>query len=388
MRLVWDLLVVFSMCVSLTLYFRGVLRLRARGGSGTGIQWYESTAFLLGWATICAALLGPVDTLSDILFSVHMTQHELLMLVAAPLLIAGRPMIAGLWGLPDAAREATARIVRKPSVKRSWQALTNPVFVLLLHGVVLWSWHIPAAFEWALHNESVHAMQHLMFFLTAALFWWSIVQGRYGRVGYGAAVFFVFATGLHTGILGALLTFAGHLWYPSYAHTAPHALQDQQLAGLIMWIPAGTIFLLIGLALFAAWMGESERRARAGSAAIPLMLVAVLILNGCFPSDRRSEARQLTGGGDPDRGKTALRRYGCGSCHSIPGVLAATATVGPPLDKLAMRSYLAGRIDNTPTNLIRWIRDPKSIDQKTAMPDVGVTDDDAKDMAAYLLTLK
>jgi cytochrome c oxidase assembly factor CtaG/cytochrome c2 len=377
MRLTWDILIVVAMATSLTIYFRGFRRAR--------IRWWEATAFATGWAVIACALLGPVDTLSDVLFSVHMTQHELLMLIAAPLIVAGRPLIAGMWGLPSRARD-TAIAATRPIVT-PWRALTNPMVVLILHAVVLWSWHIPRAFEWALHNESVHAVQHLMFFVTAALFWWSLIHGRFGRVGYGVAVFFVFITAMHTGILGVLITFAKTVWYPTYAHTTPHALEDQQLAGLIMWIPAGVIFIIVALALFAAWIGESERRVR--SSALLLLLVPFLFIRcSDYPGDRIAEAKQITGGGEPDRGKTAIRQYGCGTCHTIPGVPGATATVGPPLDKMAMRGYLAGRLPNTPRNLMMWIRRPRSVDPKTAMPDMGVTERDGRDIAAYLLTLK
>jgi cytochrome c oxidase assembly factor CtaG/cytochrome c551/c552 len=384
--MIWKILVVLAMVVSLTLYFRGVTRLRAR--TDRGIQWWEWSAFALGWATIAAALLSPIATISDVLFSVHMTQHELLMLIAAPLIVAGRPMIAGAWALSPGARAAVFRVTREGAVRGTWRAITNPFVVLVVHGVVLWAWHIPAAFEWALHNPNVHAMQHLMFFVTAALFWWAIIHGRYGRLGYGMAVFFVFATAMHTTLLGVLITFANHLWYPTYAHTAPHPMEDQQLAGLIMWIPAGVILTLIALALFAAWLGESERRTRGSTTASMIVLLVMLARCTDYPGDRIAAAKQATRGGDPDRGRIAIRRYGCGSCHTIPGVAGAEATVGPPLDKIAVRTYLAGRLVNNPANLMRWIREPRSVDPKTAMPDVGVTPADTKDIAAYLLTLK
>lgn len=368
MRLVFDILVVLVMTASLTLYFRGMRR--------TKIPRYQVLCFAGGWITIFVALVGPVDTLSDVLFAVHMTQHELLMIVAAPLIVIGRPFVAGMWAVPQAA--PIARGLAKP-----WRAITGPFTVLVLHAVVLWAWHIPWAFETALHHETIHAIQHLMFFITAALFWYAIIQGRYGRVGYGVAVFFVFATAMHTSILGALLAFAKHLWYPSY-----HSLEDQQLAGLIMWIPSGLIFIFAGLALFAAWLGESERRARASTTITTLLLV--LLCGGCaneYPGDRVAEARQLTGG-EPDRGKKAIGRYGCGTCHTIPGVPGAVATVGPPLDKIAVRNYLAGRLINTPANMMKWIRTPQAIDPKSAMPDMGVSAADGRDIAAYLYTLK
>lgn len=98
-------------------------------------------------------------------------------------------------------------------------------------------------------------------------------------------------------------------------------------------------------------------------------------------------ARALTGG-DPARGHELLSQYGCVSCHTIPGVLDANATVGPPLTRIAMRSYLAGRIQNTPENMMQWIRNPKSVDEKTAMPMTGVTERDSRDIVAYLYTLR
>ena len=98
------------------------------------------------------------------------------------------------------------------------------------------------------------------------MFWSGLVYGRYGRAGYGAAVFFVFTTAMHTGILGALLTVSRAPIYSVYAHipgvTAEQALADQQLAGLVMWIPAGVLLTVVGIALFAAWLGEAERRSR------------------------------------------------------------------------------------------------------------------------------
>lgn len=93
-------------------------------------------------------------------------------------------------------------------------------------------------------------------------------------------------------------------------------------------------------------------------------------------------------GGEPERGQRALRAYGCGACHMVPGVPGADGLVGPPLIKWAHRSYIAGQLPNTPANLVRWIRDPQAVEPGTAMPDLGVTEDDARDIAAYLYTLK
>jgi putative membrane protein len=135
---------------------------------------------------------------------------------------------------------------------------------MVMHAVVVWLWHAPVLFEAALRNEVVHAIQHVSFFATAILFWWAILRGRYGRLGYGLAVAFVFATAMHTSVLGALITVAGRLWYPLYGARAEawqmDALVDQTLAGLVMWIPAGILLTIAALGLFAAWLGEAERR--------------------------------------------------------------------------------------------------------------------------------
>jgi cytochrome c len=107
---------------------------------------------------------------------------------------------------------------------------------------------------------------------------------------------------------------------------------------------------------------------------------------GASEADAR-EAAAITGG-DPSRGPDLLRKYGCQTCHTIPGVVGANGLVGPPLAGIASRSYIAGVLPNAPDNMLRWIRDPKGVDAKTAMPNTGVTPSDARHIAAYLYTLK
>lgn len=170
-----------------------------------------------------------------------------------------------LWAFPHRARLRAARWTRTHVVSRSWHALTGPFTVLLLHRIVIWTWHIPTLYEAALASEVVHAFQHASFFAVAALFWWALIYGRYGRMGYGISVAYVFTTAMHTGLLGALITFASQVWYHTYeGRTVLLGLtpvEDQQIAGLLMWVPGGVLFTLIGLALFAAWLGEAEARA-------------------------------------------------------------------------------------------------------------------------------
>lgn len=265
---IWDIAVLALLACIGALYYRGSMRLVDRNAVR---PWYEAAAFAGGWLTLVASVLPPLDSYDVRLFSVHMAQHELMMLVGAPLVTMGRPLPICLWGVPDRWRPAAAHALQDRRTVDAWRLLTMPVVAWALHGLALWVWHIPALYDAAVASEGLHAVQHATFVGTAICFWWGLVYGRYGRVGYGAGVFYVFTTVVHSGILGALVTFAGTPLYPIYA--APSAalgvdpLGDQQVAGLLMWVPAGLVLTLLGLALFAAWMGEAERRSNTTAAA-------------------------------------------------------------------------------------------------------------------------
>ncbi len=261
--------VIVSLALCGLLYAAGVTRLWRRAGVGKGVSVWNVGAFAAGWLVTVVALLSPIAWMAEILFSVHMTQHTLLMLVAAPLMAFGLPLLACLWTFPDRTRERIAATVRRRAFVDVWHWITAPLTAFLLQAIALWVWHLPFLYQAALEDEGVHAIQHLSFVLTASMFWWAMVHGRYGRRGYGLAVVYVFMTAIHSGALGALLTVAPSPWYHEYVrqgavwHVDP--LEDQQIAGLLMWIPAGAVFIVLGLALFAAWMGEAERRVRLGA---------------------------------------------------------------------------------------------------------------------------
>jgi putative membrane protein len=131
---------------------------------------------------------------------------------------------------------------------------------------VRWVWHIPALFEGAMEHDALHAFQHFTFFASAAWLWWTVLHGRFGRAGYGVGLLFVFVTAFHTSLLAALLTVAPEGFYPIYAERGLDAgaelLEDQELGGLLMWVPSAVLLLVSALALFIAWLGEAERRAR------------------------------------------------------------------------------------------------------------------------------
>ena len=119
-----------------------------------------------------------------------------------------------------------------------------------------------------------------------------------------------------------------------------------------------------------------------------IVIAAVLLLAGCQKHYEQEAVQQATGGGDPQHGKQLIQQYGCQACHTVPGVPGPKGVVGPPLDRMAMRGYIAGKVPNTPANMIAWIQNPQSIDPGNAMPALGVSPADAKDITAYLFTLR
>jgi putative membrane protein len=257
--------VVCPLVLSGVLYAVGVYRLRS--ASAKAFRNGELACYAAGWLTLVVALVSPLHPWGSVLFSAHMTQHELLMLVAAPLLVLGRPMIPFLWALPKSVALTIASWTKAPSWQGAWKAITAPFVAWVIHAVVLWSWHVPFLFQATRASEFVHALQHGSFLFSALLFWWAVLHGRRRWAGFGVAVLYMFTTALHSGLLGALLTFTHTIWYPIYHDTTQSwgltPLEDQQLGGLIMWIPAGLVYVIAGLALFAGWLRESEKRATA-----------------------------------------------------------------------------------------------------------------------------
>jgi putative membrane protein len=265
-RWTFDPLVLAALLLAGGAYVAGTWRLWRRAGRYHAVRPRHLACMAAGWLSLVLSLLSPLDALSDVSFAAHMTQHEVLMVVAAPLLVLSRPLVVLLWSLPAPARRRVGQFTSHPAFAATWRWLSGPVVALLVHALAVWVWHVPSLFDAALAHEPIHAVQHLCFFLTAALFWWALVHGPHGRVGYGVSVLFVFATALHQSVLGALLTLARAAWYPLAAERARGAgldpLGDQQLAGLLMWVPSGVLFSILGLALFSAWIGDIEHRAR------------------------------------------------------------------------------------------------------------------------------
>jgi putative membrane protein len=267
----FDPAVITGIALLAAAYALGLRRLWSRG-RGRGITVPQAGSFAAGVAVLLVALVSPLDRLSASLFSAHMVQHLLLILVAAPLLVAGSAGTAIGLALPVPARRTVRALERHGWTRAVTAVLTRPVVVLVLHITALYLWHLPTFYQAALSNDTIHALEHACFFGTAWLFWWLVIDEKGRRkLGNGAAVLFVFLAGFASGALGALLTFAPTALYPLQALGARGwgltPLEDQQLAGLIMWVPAGVVYVLTAAVLFLKWMSEMDAAvAREGGA--------------------------------------------------------------------------------------------------------------------------
>jgi putative membrane protein len=238
------------------LYLRGLDRVWRRPGEAQVHRW-QAQAYFAGLATVFIALVSPLDGLSSALFSAHMVQHLLLILVAAPLLMLGSPLLVWFWGLPLTWRRWLAVRWNRLILRRVWRALTVPVVAWLVASIALWLWHAPPLYEAALRNQAIHSFEHITLLGTAFIFWYVAFRGRrHARLSYGAAIVFLFTAAAQCSLLGILIAVSPP-WYPTYAASAAAwnlaPQQDQQIAGLIMWIPAGAAYLLAALALLARW---------------------------------------------------------------------------------------------------------------------------------------
>jgi putative membrane protein len=237
--------------VSALLYGVGLNRLWRRAGMGHGVSFGQVTCFILGWCAAAVPAVTALHVLGRQVFVLHMLEHEILMVVAAPLLILSRPLPVFLWALPESARRSMRVATHSGPAQGLWRWLTQPRNATALQGIVLWAWHWPPFFQIALLQESVHIVQHVSFLATALLFWWSALASQALRAGPIPAVFALFVTTLHTSMLGAWVTFSRGFWYSEPylgAFCGLTRAQDQQLAGLLMWIPASLIY--VGVALY------------------------------------------------------------------------------------------------------------------------------------------
>jgi putative membrane protein len=258
---------------SMILYACGVCRLWRHAGRSRGVQAWQVLWFGLGWIALVAALVSPLYRLGEGLFVAHMGEHAIIMIVAAPLIALAAPFGAIFWGLPSPWRAPIGAVTRGIRSSSFWWVSSTAWFATVLQAVALWLWHFPALYNAVLASSAVHRLQHVSFFVSALLFWWVLVNPRVRPSGYGVAVLCLFVTTLHSGFLGVLLTFARQPWYAQQGELAAQfgltPLEDQQLAGLVMWVPGGLVYTGAALAFAALWIsGSSNRTFSAGRHAI------------------------------------------------------------------------------------------------------------------------
>lgn len=245
------------------LYSLGLGRMWRRAGAGRGARWWQAAAYTSGLGALVIALVSPLDAMSAELSSAHMVQHMILMVVAAPLLVLARPLPVFLWVLAGTPRRRLGAAGQSVLLRRSWQAITAPLAAWAFQAIGLWLWHMPPFYEAALRNRWLHDLEHATFFGTALLFWWATMRAlRLGGMPAGLAALALLTTIIHSGFLAALITFAQRPWYRSYGERPLEwgltPLEDQQLAGLIMWGPAAIAYLGAALAILAVWLARME----------------------------------------------------------------------------------------------------------------------------------
>jgi cytochrome c oxidase assembly factor CtaG/cytochrome c2 len=349
-----------------------------------------------GAALIAAAAL---DEVGRLLLSAHMVQHLLLTVVAPLLLVLSQPGVLLRRALPRHWRRIAAGTARAAGVTAAARSAARPLvaWVLFCGSFVLW--HLPGPYEYLLRHDTLQVLVALSFFGAGLAFWSAVAApARVRRLGHGLALLMVVTAAVISGLPGALMTFAPRLLYPVSADTAAICgltpFEDQQLAGLLMWIPMDVAFFAVAAWLFMAWLREAERQAfYAGrqAAQVSAVLLLVLLLAGCNQEIGRDQAgNALAAGveGDAQRGPLLVRQYGCGACHVVPGVSGAHGQVGPPLTHMGRRIYIAGVLRNSPANMMAWLQDPQRFVPGNAMPNMAMDRNDARDLTAYLYTLR
>lgn len=269
-----DPVLLLGLMAAAGVYACGVYQVWRRAGVGNGVRRWQVAAFGGGLCALIVALVSPLEAMAGALFSAHMIQHLILILGAAPLLVLGAPLYVCLWGLPLHWRKSLAGWVGASRLRPLWHGLTHPLVVWGLYAATIWGWHAPPLFSAALHNDVIHEVEHLSFLFAAMAYCWVLLRpmGR-RRLSRGVGILYLFTTSAHGSLLGVLIAFAPSPWFAHYVDTAPawglSPLQDQQLAGLIMWIPVGVAYAGGAAVLFFLWLKDIKREVHRSEQRMP-----------------------------------------------------------------------------------------------------------------------
>jgi cytochrome c oxidase assembly factor CtaG len=250
----WEPSILIGTVLITGLYLYAIGPLRKRYYPDEPVKTGQTVSFLLGMFFMFLSLVSPLDELGDsYLFSAHMVQHLVLTVVGPPLLVIGTPG----WFIKPLVRNKVAFRVAK--------ALTYPAVAFVLYNVDFWLWHAPPLYNATLENQNIHILEHLTFIVFGILNWWPIFSQSKDlpRLSIGGQVLYLFLSGMPSVLLGAGLTFSPPLYAPYIA--APRvwgisAATDQQLGGLIMWVPVSISYIVIMSVLFIRWMQQQEAK--------------------------------------------------------------------------------------------------------------------------------
>ena len=249
------------------LYLRGISVWRERSRPH---PWWRTASYLAGVAVLLLAIESPLDAVAEHHFSMHMVQHELLMMFAVPLILLGAPTTPILRGLPRGVRKRLVRpVARRAAAYLAYRAATHPLAAIGAFTAIMWAWHLaPGWYDAALEHDLIHDAQHISFIAAAGLLWWNVIDPAplRSRMGYVARLGFLLVVSTPKSFLGALISFNGETLYDFYERVEPildlPPLEDQQIGGLIMWVPSQMMFLLAGGAVFGVWAYKAEQRQR------------------------------------------------------------------------------------------------------------------------------
>lgn len=274
--------VLIGVALAAGLYARGWWRLRGRGRGGRILQRWRAWCFAGGLLAVLLALVSPIATFDSVFFFMHMTEHVLLIMIAAPLIWLGAPMVPTLWAFNRESRHRLGELFHEDHpVHKVFHFLTRAGVALAIYILVLFVWHFPPLYDAAQGSTWVHELEHFMFFGSALLFWWPVIHPSGGkrRLGYGAAILYIFPAKIGGLVLGAGLTLTSQPFYETFRHSPSiwglDALGDQQLGGLIMWVAGGLLYIIPLLVLVIMMMREDEgdvwipEAVRAGEAQAP-----------------------------------------------------------------------------------------------------------------------
>jgi putative membrane protein len=232
---------------------------------------WRTAVFFLGLAALLAALASPIDSYATVSFAIHMVQHMLLTVVAAPLLMLGAPIRPLLRGLPAWVRSSIVRpLARARSVRALVHLVRHPLVAAALYVGGLYAWHLPSLYDAALLDARVHVIEHAWFFFTALIFWSVVIDPEPFRatLGYGTRLPYLLVLGAaQNTVLGGILSFSSRLLYTAYAGPATPAfgmdpLTDQRVGGAIMWVVGDFVFLAAASVAFFLWLAEEEEMQR------------------------------------------------------------------------------------------------------------------------------